>query len=163
MIEKLVSGGQTGVDQAALAAAIRCGLPHGGWCPKGRIAENGIIPSRYSLVETDDSGYSTRTKLNIRDSDGTLIVVPDSLKNISDGTILTMQEAKGKEKPYFIVQLSSAPSIDRITTWLAENNIKVLNVAGPRESKSPGCYNLTLSFLEHVFTVLEQDLSPSPH
>src|SRR5690242_15332061 len=105
MIKKIVSGGQTGPDRAALDVAIKLGIPHGGWCPRGRKAEDGDIPDRYQLrCPTGDSEdketniYNERTKLNIRDSDGTLILVPAiPLPNtITDGTNLTIQEVKDK-------------------------------------------------------------------
>ncbi len=154
MIEKIVSGGQTGVDQAALEVAIKLNIPHGGWCPKGRLAENGTIPSKYSLIETESSDYSVRTKLNIRDSNGTLILVLKNPKEITGGTILTIQEAKEKKKPHLIIDLSKSPDVELIGQWIRENNIKVLNIAGPRESQSPGINQLSLTFLEKTINAL---------
>lgn len=154
MIEKIVSGGQTGVDQAALEVAIKLNIAHGGWCPKGRLAENGVIPSKYSLTETESGDYSVRTKLNIRDSDGTLILLPNTTKKITDGTVLTIQEAKEKDKPHLIIDLSKNPDVESIAQWVRENNIKTLNIAGPRESQSPGINKLSLEFLEKAIAAL---------
>ena len=148
MIRKIISGGQTGVDQAALEVAIKLNIPHGGWCPKGRIAENGTIPRKYLVVETESSDYSVRTKLNIRDSDGTLVLLPSSTKKITNGTMLTIQEAKEKKRPLLIIDLSRNPDIESMTKWIRTNNIEALNIAGPRESQSPGINKLSVLFLE---------------
>ncbi|MGD9152179.1 MAG: putative molybdenum carrier protein [Gammaproteobacteria bacterium] len=119
-ITKIISGGQTGVDQAALDIAIKFNIPHGGWCPKGRIAELGTtIPKKYLLRETKTSEYSERTKLNVKDSDGTLILVATLPIKNSSGTMLTVKEAKANHKPCLIIDLSKKTSID-------ENNIKYL-------------------------------------
>lgn len=120
MITKIVSGGQTGVDRAALDVAIKLGISHGGWCPRGRVAEDGCIPNRYHLQcpigeneDTEGDIYTERTKLNIQDSDATLILVPalSLLETISDGTNLTIQEVKSRNKPYFIVDFSEKNGI----------------------------------------------------
>src|SRR6186713_1323560 len=103
---KTVSGGQTGVDRAALDVAISLNILHGGWCPKGRKAElNTLIPIEYNLKETESSEFEVRTKLNIHDSDGTLILVADTPIKVTDGTILTIQEAQRINKPYMILDL----------------------------------------------------------
>jgi len=162
LIRKIVSGGQTGVDQAALRVAIDLKIPHGGWCPKGRLSEDGTIPSMYSLKETQSSEYSVRTISNIRDSDGTLIIVPKRLDAISDGTILTIREVKKNRKPHLIIDISAEPDIDFICRWLRKNEIKVLNVAGPRESQSPGINKLSYLCLTDIFSyTLESDLDDS--
>lgn len=152
IIRKIVSGGQTGVDRAALDAAIELNIPHGGWCPKGRLSESGIIPAKYLLEETATSEYSERTKLNIRDSDGTLVILPDKATKITNGAILTINEAAKIKKPHVLVYLSEAVDVDSIIKWMTANKIKVLNVAGPRESQSPHIYDLSLSFLKKLFT-----------
>ena len=156
MIEVIISGGQTGADRAALDAAIKLNIPHGGWCPKGRLAElGGTIPEKYLLKETPSSDYSERTKLNIRDSDGTLIFVPQMPLKVNDGTILTIQEVKDKNKPYIIIDLSHKPDCHLIAEWVKINNIKVLNIAGPRESQSPGIYQVCLHYLVEILPVLQ--------
>jgi hypothetical protein len=150
MIEKIVSGGQTGVDTAALDVAIALSLPHGGWCPKGRLREDGIIPMQYHLQETPTNEYSERTKLNIRDSDATLIFLPRD-KVITDGTILTIEEAKAKGKPHLIIDSFEPQQVIIIRDWLKINKIKILNIAGARESQSLGIYSECYQFLKRVF------------
>lgn len=104
---KIISGGQTGVDRAALDVAIEMKIPYGGWCPKGRLAELGTtIPTKYILQETTSAKFEERTKLNIRDSDGTLILVPETPIKVTDGTILTIEEVKFVHKPFLIIDLS---------------------------------------------------------
>lgn len=164
MIEKIISGGQTGVDRAALDAAIKLGIPHGGWCPRGRLAEDGCISRQYHLqcpIDENENAekdiYAERTKLNVRDSDATLIlmsVVPLPV-SITSGTNLTLQEVKAKSKPYFVVDLSGESNPDLVVRWINGYGIKVLNVAGPRESQSPGIYDLSLKFLEQFLSVLK--------
>ena len=156
MLDKIVSGGQTGVDTAALDAAIALGIPHGGWCPKGRLREGGTIPLKYNLQETVSGDYSERTKCNIRDSDGTLIFLPRD-KKISDGTLLTIEEAKKINKPYLIIEHFEEDQLTRIKSWLEINAIKTLNIAGPRESQSVGVYKQCFDFLQKA---LQLDLHP---
>jgi hypothetical protein len=107
MIEKIVSGGQTGVDRAALDAAIEQSISHGGWCPKGRLSESGKIPDKYSLKETISAEYDERTVLNVEQSDGTLIILPNKTINITDGTILTRDTANKKNKPLLTIYYQS--------------------------------------------------------
>ncbi len=149
-LHKIVSGGQTGVDRAALDAAIETGIPHGGWVPTGRIAEDGRIADRYSVTETGSTEYPVRTEMNIRDSDGTLIVTRGSFDG---GTALTARLAEKLGRPLFIVEGAwSLDTIERVRQWIEEKQIDVLNVAGPRESKSPGIYGFALGFLVRLFT-----------
>lgn len=171
MIEKIISGGQTGVDRAALDVAIDLNLPYGGWCPNGRLDENGVIPNKYhGLIEItgffdqEKDNYDARTKLNIRDSDGTLILVP-SLPleaKIKDGTLLTMSEVSAKNKPFLVVDLSKSveDNLHDLLTWMEENSsIRTINIAGPRESNSPGIYSASYHLLSELFIRL--DLRPS--
>src|SRR5688572_20972112 len=136
-IKKIVSGGQTGVDRVALDIAITLNIPHGGWCPKGRKAEDGVIPERYQLKETNSTDYSERTTWNVRDSDGTLIILKEEPIG---GTLLTIEVAQQLKKPYLIFNLAKQQTIDDIVTWIKENNIQILNIAGPRDSQSAGIY-----------------------
>lgn len=160
LIEKIVSGGQTGVDRAALDAAIRNNIPHGGWCPKGRLAENNTtIPEFYDLIETVESDVSIRTKLNIRDSSGTLILIPKWPNEIKDGTILTIDEAKIQKKPYYIVNLSAENNYHDIYSWIKENKISILNIAGPRESSSKGIYDKTFKFLDFLIKFVQNEMN----
>ncbi len=144
MVSKVVSGGQTGVDRAALDVALELGLPCGGWCPQGRRAEDGEIPRRYPLRETPWWGYPQRTEWNVRDSDATLILTrgePDR------GTALTRALAVQRNKPHLVVDLAQTPDVEAVRAWLAENRVGVLNVAGPRESSSPGVGAAAAAFL----------------
>jgi hypothetical protein len=135
-----MSGGQTGVDRAALDWAIAHDVPHGGWCPKGRKAEDGPLDPRYALVETESAGYRQRTHANARDSDGTLII---NLGELAGGTLETKRYAEKIGKPVLVVQLDDGippharTEFDR---WLEAAQIAVLNIAGPRESMRPGIY-----------------------
>ncbi len=147
MLEKVVSGGQTGVDRAALDVALELGLPCSGWCPKGRKAEDGPIPSRYPLTETKSADYAQRTEWNIRDSDGTLVLTRGTP---SEGTAFTIEVAKKWGKPCLVLDLSDKPIASAVVAWAKEHGIKILNVAGPRESKCPGIYAQALEFLKKV-------------
>src|SRR3954447_14624932 len=97
LIQRIVSGGQTGVDRAALDVALALGIPCGGWCPRGRGAEDGLIPERYPLVETPAADASQRTRWNVRDSDGTLIL---AWGEPTGGTLLTVQACRETGKPH---------------------------------------------------------------
>lgn len=145
MLHKLISGGQTGVDRAALDVGLALGLAVGGWCPKGRRAEDGRIPDRYPLVETPERNYQTRTRRNIEDSDGTLIL---NLGKLDGGTALTARHARQISKPCLVVALEDGIEPATFRDWLAANHIQVLNVAGPRESKRPGVYAAAVRCLE---------------
>lgn len=145
---KLISGGQTGVDRAALEAALKLGLPHGGWCPKGRVAEDGEVPRRYQLDETKSNGYVQRTSWNVRDADATVIISPED--KLGRGSALTVREAVEQSKPYLVLtgaDLADKPA--RLASFLLEHKVKVLNVAGPRASSAP-------SGFKHAFTLLTQ-------
>lgn len=152
MIKVIVSGGQTGTDRAALDVAIELNIAHRGWCPKGRIAEDGIIPEKYHLQETETGDYSERTKLNIRDTEGTIIFVPSTPIKVTDGTMLTIKEVYERKKPHLIIDVSQNKNINNLMEkWVAKNNIKILNVAGSRESQHPSIY-------EEVKEILRQAL-----
>lgn len=147
-LDKIIrSGGQTGVDRAALDVALELGLPCGGWCPKGRRAEDGPLPPRYPLEETPWYGYPQRTAWNVRDSDGTLVLVFGSADR---GTQLTQELAERHGKPCLVVDLSDSPAVAEVLAWFQEHCICVLNVAGPRESSSPGIYARAQQFLRQL-------------
>lgn len=143
-IRKIVSGGQTGVDRAALDVAIFLGIEHGGWCPAGRIAEDGPIPEVYRLTETALADYAERTERNVIDSDGTLILF---WKAIRGGSLLTERMAHKHRRPCMAVDLSLSPSVTDVQYWLETAGIAVLNVAGPRESSAPELTPLAEHFL----------------
>jgi hypothetical protein len=143
-VRAIVSGGQTGVDRAALDVAKELGREYGGWCPKGRLAEDGRIPDDYPLRETETTDYAERTELNVRDSDGTLIL---TVGPPSGGTAYTIECARKLQKPHSVVDLLRTPNIDDVLSWLHEKRIAVLNVAGPRQSQSPEGYALAYRFL----------------
>ncbi|MBN1394233.1 MAG: putative molybdenum carrier protein [Pirellulales bacterium] len=145
---KIISGGQTGVDRAALDAAVELGLPHGGWCPLGRAAEDGRIPDRYELRETDSPEYPARTERNVIEADATLILHRGPL---SGGTELTVRLAERHNRPHLVVDLDGAIDSAEVRHWLEETGVSILNVAGPRESQSPGIYESAREFLAGVF------------
>lgn len=144
---KIVSGGQTGVDRAALDVAAELGLEHGGWCPRGRRAEDGRIPARYALRETEDARYAVRTERNVLDSDATLVLNEGPL---AGGTALTVEFARRHGRPHFVVDLSE-PDPGALRGWLEEVRPRVLNVAGPRESKRPGVGERAAAFLRELW------------
>lgn len=146
----IVSGGQTGVDRAALDWAIQRGLSHGGWCPRGRLAEDGEIDRRYALRETESTSYRQRTRQNVIDSDGTLIL---NIGELRAGTLSTLRFAERYGKPHRVVQLDREPRGDDppfVMAWVRHHGIAILNIAGPRESTRPGIYGLAREFLESL-------------
>lgn len=145
---KIVSGGQTGVDRGGLKAAIDSNLPHGGWCPKGRRAEDGVIPAEFELRETKTDRYEERTELNVIDSDGTLLFYRDE---IVGGTRLTQRMARRHRRPLLELNLSDPLDQKAVIDWLRREQINVLNIAGPRERNSPGATEQVRDFLASVF------------
>ncbi len=152
---KIISGGQTGVDRAALDAAMGFGLPHGGACPLGRRAEDGVIPQRYRLDETTSADYAVRTERNVLDSDATLVLcrgVP------TGGTSLTISLAERHRKPIIVADPDDLTAAERIAEWLQEHEFSILNVAGRRESQCPGIAAAAKRVLRDVF----ERLGPPP-
>ncbi|NNF57402.1 MAG: molybdenum cofactor carrier [Rhodothermaceae bacterium] len=146
---RIMSGGQTGVDRAALDAARQAGLPCGGWCPAGRRAEDGVIPDRYPLRETPTVDYAERTHLNVRDSDATLILARGPLVG---GTALTREEAEALARPVLVLDPTDPKAVREARRWMRQQHaIRTLNIAGPRESTEPGIYAETLAFLTQFF------------
>jgi Circularly permutated YpsA SLOG family len=143
---RVVSGGQTGVDRGALDAALDLGVSCGGWCPAGRHAEDGVIPARYPLTELDGAGYDERTRRNVADSDGTLII---TFGPASGGTARTIAACRVLGRPYIIIDGSTLPleqAAREAVRFVRAKGIAQLNVAGPRASGEPRghgyCYAL---------------------
>ncbi len=144
MLRKIISGGQTGVDRAALDVALELGISCGGWCPKGRLAEDGRIPGRYPLTETPSNRYQQRTERNVRDADATLVITRGPG---GPGTEYTLRVVKRLGKPHLVVDLADAPDPTRVRDWIRAEWVGTLNVAGPRESNNPGIYEEAKAFL----------------
>jgi hypothetical protein len=144
MLTKIVSGGQTGVDRAALDVAMELGIPCGGWVPLGRLAEDGPLHPCYPLQETPTAVYAERTEWNVRDSDGTLVLAQGP---VAGGTKLTVELAAGHHKPCLVLDPSGATVAVTIREWLDRHGVKILNIAGPRESESPGLYSAARTIL----------------
>ncbi len=152
MITKIISGGQTGADAAALDAAIELNIPHGGWIPKGRKTETGPLPDKYQLQEMPTGSYTRRTEQNVIDSDVTAIF---SHGRLSGGSLKTYNYAKKNNKPCLhlnMTRLSVDEAVKEILHWIEENNIQILNVAGPRGSKDPEIYAVVKEVLAIALT-----------
>ena len=132
---RIVSGGQTGTDRAALDVALDLGMDAGGWCPAGRGAEDGAVPARYPLRETPLADAEQRTEWNVRDADATLVLTRGEP---AGGTLRTLELAARMNRPVFVVDVDHPPSADAVRAWLAAMDVRTLNVAGPRESEAPG-------------------------
>jgi len=163
MIKKIISGGQTGADQAALDAAIKWDIPHGGWIPKGGRTEAGPLPNRYQLKEMPTGNYPARTEQNVIDSDGTLIITHGEL---TGGSEYTWAMTTKHSRPYFHADLditSNINSAQAINWWIKEYNIETLNVAGSRGSKDPDIYRAVMKILGIVFHLhLIESTMPDP-
>jgi hypothetical protein len=149
---KIVSDGQTGVDRAALDVAMELGFPVCGWCPLGRLAEDGKIPDSYPLCETPSSHMGQRTQWNIRDTDTTLIL---SWGAPTGGTLLTLNTCRRTQKLYAHLDLTRSPDPQITADWIQYTRIQSLNVAGPRASKAPDAYQAASDFLRAVLTILQ--------
>lgn len=146
MLDKIISGGQTGADRAALDVAIRHKLPHGGWCPAGRRAEDGPIGAQYALTETPTADYLERNEWNVRDSDGTAILTIGSV--VTGGSLATVRFAVELGKPHICLSSASDQPARALADFIERNGIRCLNVAGSRESDVPGTYRWVTQILE---------------
>jgi len=152
---RIRSGGQSGVDRAALDVAREKGLPAGGWCPAGRAAEDGPIAGDYPLRETPSPDPAQRTAWNVRDADATLVLSREAPRG---GTALAMAEAERRGRPLLAVRLSEGDegraveerAVAQVRAWLARHRVRELNVAGPRESEEPGIGGRAAGFLRHL-------------
>jgi len=152
MLRKIVSGGQTGVDRAALDFAIRHGIPHGGYCPKGRRSENGPIAEMYRLTECASPEYAMRTALNIAHSDGTLILTRGRPEGGTQRTVFLCREYG---KPALVIDLQRRLKTADFADWLRAHAIETLNIAGPRESKQSGIGHAARHALETLFAAID--------
>jgi len=175
-LHKVISGGQTGVDQAALRAARNCGLEIGGWCPPGRVCEAGVIPTEFPLQETPeerspgapDVPRSQRTEWNVRDADGVLVITEsdgppsrrygvacnDAAAVVDPGTEWAMQCAERYGRPLFVCDVTDPDAKEKIREWLGRIPVKVLSVGGPAESTAPGIGDRVYRLLRGVFANL---------
>ena len=153
-LKRIISGGQTGADRAALDWAIGRGIPHGGWCPAGRIAEDGPIDARYDLEETPDPAHRVRTEWNVRDADGTVIF--SLARELHGGSLATLETARRSGKPCLRLVRDAADGSSRAAAELCEfmesHRIEILNIAGPRASEEPGVGEFVSRVLEIAFT-----------
>lgn len=150
MLRKIVSGGQTGVDRAALEWALDFGLECGGWCPAGRIAGDGPIDGRFPLDETPGEGYSQRTEWNVRDSDGTVLLTRSP--EIVGGRKLTKKFTSKWNRPCLVISEASSRNPAKLLKDFVEDNfIETLNIAGPRESTESGLTNFVREVLNEAF------------
>ena len=164
MIKRIVSGGQTGADRAALDVAIKIGIPHSGWIPRGRLTESGVLPKKYHLKETLSSQYFVRTEKNVVDADGTLILSHGSL---TGGTEYTREMAVRHNRPWLHIDLDQTAAYHAATainSWILQKKIQILNVAGPRASEDPSIYKDTLNILESVYHLglVESNMTKTP-
>lgn len=152
-IQKIISGGQTGADRAALDFAIAHNVPHGGWCPRGRLAEDGAVQGCYELKETPDEEYPQRTEWNVRDSDGTVIF--SIAAELTGGSKLTAELAKELSQPWLhLSQVRDGRNAGaRLRAFVMDHEIRVLNVAGPRASNEPAVARFVIETLEALFNV----------
>ena len=150
VLPKVISGGQTGADRAALDFALANGIPHGGWCPRGRLAEDGTIAARYQVTETPDSDYVQRTEWNVRDSEGTVIfsIAPA----LTGGSKQTAEFAEQYRKPclHLSRERDGKAAAGKLRHFLANHRFKTLNVAGPRHSQEPEVARFTRETLEQA-------------
>jgi hypothetical protein len=151
-VAKIISGGQTGADRGGLDAAIALGIPHGGWCPRGRLAEDGVIPDIYQMSETEAEDSAVRTERNVTDSDGTVLI---TFGPPTGGSLLTAELAEQHDKPLLhldLARLDLVGAASHLRAWLSQHDVQVLNVAGSRESKDPGLHAITKALVVAVLS-----------
>ncbi|MBN1625284.1 MAG: putative molybdenum carrier protein [Deltaproteobacteria bacterium] len=163
MIKKIISGGQTGADQAALDTAIKWNISHGGWVPRGRLTEAGRLPDKYDMQEMPTSSYSARTEQNVIDSEGTLII---SHGPLTDGSKHTKEMAIKHEKPFIHINLNneadSSRAAEHAHEWITKSKIEMLNVAGPRSSNDPSIYQAVMHILTIIIVMDFIEIKTSP-
>jgi hypothetical protein len=151
LIEKIVSGGQTGADRAALDWARENDVSHAGWCPAGRKAEDGEIPKEYRLQETPEEEYAVRTELNVKESDATVIMTIGA--ELKGGSLATRRFSQQHGKPclHLSKDVSRAPGAE-LRAFVERHETKVLNVAGPRGSGEPTIGEFVKEVLGEAFS-----------
>ena len=154
MIEKIISGGQTGVDRASLDAALAAGIEIGGWCPAGRYAEDGPIAEKYPLQSSDDLDHTVRTENNVRDSDGTLAIYRQHLRG---GTAYAVEMARQLGKAVLAIDMNSPPPVSTVVDWVSRHQLHVIHIGGQRESTSPGIYVQARAFIADVLSACQQE------
>lgn len=154
-VRRIISGGQTGADRGGLDAALQLGIPHGGWCPRGRKAEDGTVPLQYQLGETVSFDYAARTGRNVAEADGTVIFTHGRLIG---GSKLTAAIAMELRRPLLHLDLNGdrGAATTQFTRWLTQYHINVLNIAGSRESEAPGIHSEVLAFVRGALATAEQ-------
>lgn len=149
---KIISGGQTGVDQGALDFALDYGFECGGFCSKGRKSEKGTIPFKYSLTELESEKEIDRIRKNVLESNATVIVKDET--ELQQGTLETIKFCQQFAKPYLTFDVIYDPiNYEMFQNWLKENNVKILNIAGNRSSDSPGIKGKAYNLLEKLFNI----------
>ena len=147
-ITKIISGGQTGADRAGLDTALWHNFPHGGWCPKGRKAEDGPIGEQYNLTETHSADYLQRTEWNVRDSDGTIVFT--FAAEVTGGSMRTVEFARKHKKPCLHIHRGYYQPAELIQVFIKEHSVHALNIAGSRESKEPGIHDWVKGVLDNA-------------
>lgn len=143
----IISGGQTGVDRAALDVAWELKLARGGWCPRGRLAEDGPLSAEYDLVETPEAEPEQRTAWNVRDSEATLIL---TVGEPTGGTRYTVECCRSMGKPHLVIDFNDSHGVEKASQWINHHDFRSLNVAGPRESTHPGIYTSAKLLLREI-------------
>jgi hypothetical protein len=157
MIKKIISGGQTGADRAALDVALKFGIPHGGWIPKGRKTEKGPLPEKYKLQEMPTDSYEARTEQNVLDSNGTLII---SRGKLTGGSDYTRKMTLKHKKQLLGIDLNYTGHFDGASlaaSWIKLQRVQVLNVAGPRASEDRQIYSDVVIILEKVVRIFADE------
>lgn len=153
-LSRIISGGQTGVDRGALDAALACGFPCGGWCPKDRVAEDGRLPDRYPLQELAAGGYRQRTIRNIDGADGTAVIYFGAPEG---GTELTLAQCIHRHRPYQLIdaqEIEPQRAAELLKAFIAAHSIGILNFAGPRASRSPEAYAYAVTVVASLLSRL---------
>ncbi|MEJ2535141.1 MAG: putative molybdenum carrier protein [Gammaproteobacteria bacterium] len=156
---RIVTGGQTGVDRGALDGALGAGFACGGWCPAGRRAEDGVIPSTYPLRELPAGGYEARTRRNVEDSDGTVVIAFDAP---AGGTALTVLHARELRRPLLLIdarRIGPRDAAGAVRDFVRDEGLQVLNIAGPRASENAHGHSYARALVEELAQLLAQYLT----